>query len=879
MMTLTDFRDPFAATSPLSERRSSTHSDRSLSKRLMQKIDGKTTKTSIRVSTADSAKKKESRDRSSTLPSRGRYVSELNHESFHVPDLLVCRTPKDATEGYQALRAVEPPWATSPSPSTPSTSSPRAAAHDRATPPKASPHGTITVRQPKSSKPGLPWSQTQGTTEQALLQAHKRVPSSSSTSHERPIVSGPTHASRPSTSSSIPTTSPTSSMFTSHYSTNSISSGLGSEQLVDVRYGTVTLQVPMSPSVPRTNPRPPPTTSLPPTPVNSSRPSSTSSPSHLSTEQHPLRSRSSTVASTSAVSFASSLSSLSFNSRPSPQEPPSVGAYDYPSLLNETLPVPGADEAILRRGSHSGSSSGSHKDSKDDHIPATDHTPRQTKGVLAPASRPLPSPPITLQGISILPKRERVLSTSSSITSEAGHPALLRKQRSFHNLSLHAPTPLKPTLRHYYSFEPASGQQQPGSASGELSSPPLPPLHSPLLFPVRSPPLPPTQDLPPLPSSASSSTGGKRGSIGKDSIASPRRKLFGTSKHDRERERERKQGLNNIDTISSVTHVPGIDSAGSSSQMQTSLSSSSSSWFDDRVSEPASASSTSPSAAHDVAQHIVPPAELLRLGATWERESEGRTRRAKSSWGSDGSRTSTAASSKGSLSRSTTGASNYGASPSSAPLVASPSSPGSKLPRSASLLSNSSSTPSFRSRTHNDTTTPPPHTCTPFPTGSSSGSNSKAHRGVPTGTLFILPPPPEPEADLYTSLSPPPPRRAPCSLARAATTQHVSSGLPPPPRRRTATASGALLASSPPSSASAAIALTSGSPPPTKGALIERKPSFLDMTSTRQSVTLDVPDLDGHDEPERDSFLELSRGMTSIETIRESTSSVDSFMQ
>jgi len=39
--------------------------------------------------------------------------------------------------------------------------------------------------------------------------------------------------------------------------------------------------------------------------------------------------------------------------------------------------------------------------------------------------------------------------------------------------------------------------------------------------------------------------------------------------------------------------------------------------------------------------------------------------------------------------------------------------------------------------------------------------------------------------------------------------------------------------------------------------------------TTRRSVSLDVPEK----EPERDSFLELSRGMDSIDTIRESEAS------
>jgi hypothetical protein len=94
----------------------------------------------------------------------------------------------------------------------------------------------------------------------------------------------------------------------------------------------------------------------------------------------------------------------------------------------------------------------------------------------------------------------------------------------------------------------------------------------------------------------------------------------------------------------------------------------------------------------DVAQHIVPPAELLRLGAKWERENESRNglRRTESSWGSqesNGSRASLGSSSRAHI-RSSAGEGSPPATGSS-----------STHPRSASLLSKASSAPSF-SRAH-----------------------------------------------------------------------------------------------------------------------------------------------------------------------------------
>lgn len=78
---LTDLTDPFISTSPLSDRRSSTHSDKSLSKRL---IHTKTTKSITRLPVGEpSPKRRESRDRSSTLPSRAKCVY-----SFTIPPIF-----------------------------------------------------------------------------------------------------------------------------------------------------------------------------------------------------------------------------------------------------------------------------------------------------------------------------------------------------------------------------------------------------------------------------------------------------------------------------------------------------------------------------------------------------------------------------------------------------------------------------------------------------------------------------------------------------------------------------------------------------------------------------------------------------------------------
>lgn len=298
-------------------------------------------------------------------------------------------------------------------------------------------------------------------------------------------------------------------------------------------------------------------------------------------------------------------------------------------------------------------------------------------------------------------------------------------------------------------------------------------------------------------------------------MTSPRRRLFGVNRH------ERKQELENVDT--NVTLPGQIQNSASSSA---SASASASSWFDERGvgSEPASASSTTTSIAQDVAQHIVPPAELLRLGAEWERERNGNgLRRAKSSWtgGTRGSSSKMGSSRSGEAHMGSNGG-------------------GSKLPRSASLLSKATSAPSFSSRADETAV---------------SVSASVGGGGASGGSR---------SADGHTSLSPPPPRRTQRSIVRNMTNTGFLS--PPPPRRA-------------PSSASAVV--------PPKGALIERKPSFLDMSS-RQSVTLDVPPpplplpLARHEhELERDSFLELSSREpgTTIETIRESMSSVDSFME
>lgn len=72
LMTLTD-TDPFSSAAPLNDRRLSAHSDKSLSRRLMQKIDGKSTKTNSRLPIGEGPRK-EGRDRSATLPARTRCV-------------------------------------------------------------------------------------------------------------------------------------------------------------------------------------------------------------------------------------------------------------------------------------------------------------------------------------------------------------------------------------------------------------------------------------------------------------------------------------------------------------------------------------------------------------------------------------------------------------------------------------------------------------------------------------------------------------------------------------------------------------------------------------------------------------------------------------
>ncbi|KAF8521290.1 hypothetical protein JB92DRAFT_1817334 [Gautieria morchelliformis] len=775
LMTLTDLPDPFASAIHLDERRSSAHSDKSL-RRFLQKIDGKTPKTSTRLPMGD-ASKKDSRARSTTLPSRA-------------------STSTDASEAYQSLRAVEPPWATSDhsEPHSKPLSAHRAAPRDNSKTVRGF-SGAVTLRQSKSSKPTLPWPPSPPAREKGSLQLHQRTHSSSSISKQYVTDSTRTHTRRPSTSSSVHT-SPSSLTSPSHLSFSS-GSPVDEPQVAIPSLGRASpasiQTMPTSIYGVRTNPRPPPTTGLPPTPTLAN-PSSLLPPS---TEERPLRSRSGTTA--SSISFASSLSSLSFDNRPSPQDPPVVGADGYPSLLNETLPVPGvpADHVAPRRNRNPTPSGDSnvHVPTPTPTSPRNDNPPNPPKAVF-PGTRPLPSPPVNMM------KRDRTLSVTSP-TSDAGRT--LRKQRSFHNTSLRAPTYPQPSLRHHNSYS----SLDPSARAGDHA-------RSPPLLPLRSPPLPPPQDMPPLPPPPVGTS--KHNSPGKDSgvTPSPRRKLFGTNRHDRQRDRERKQELDNVDT--SVPASAASPRHGSASSSGPALPSSS--WYDDRGagSEPPSASSSaSPSTMLDVAQHIVPPAELLRLGAKWERENESRNglRTTKSSWGSqesNGSHTSLA-SSRAPIQSS----GGEGSSP--APTSSS------MLPRSASLLSKASSTPSF----------------------------SRA-RGPPLELSFGPAVPP----DSHTSLSPPPPRRQ-RTISRPSQ-QVASSALPPPPPLHGA-----------PSVSSATM--------PPKGALVQRKPSFLDMTTSRQSVTIDVPDPTEREEYERDSFLELSRGMNSIETIRESVSSMDSFMQ
>ena len=80
---LTDLTDPFISTSPLTDRRSSTHSDKSLSKRLIHKIDPKAAKSITRLPLGEpSPKRRESRDRSSTLPSRAKCVYSFTILSY-----------------------------------------------------------------------------------------------------------------------------------------------------------------------------------------------------------------------------------------------------------------------------------------------------------------------------------------------------------------------------------------------------------------------------------------------------------------------------------------------------------------------------------------------------------------------------------------------------------------------------------------------------------------------------------------------------------------------------------------------------------------------------------------------------------------------------
>ena len=735
------------------------------------------------------------------------------------------RISVDLSEANPPLRAVEPPWATSDQLETYSMTSPRAS-KDLSKSMRGTSSGP-TLRHSKSSKAALPWPQTQVAEEQGSLRPHRRKNSFSS-ANEPLTDPRRNHATRPSTSSSMQTSrTPTMSM--SHLSVNYDRPISGQRQPAGVSHSaTPSLSEASATSLPilpthavRTTPRPPPTAELPPTPTTpqTSGSSLPARPHLLSppfSEHHPLRSRSGTAASASSVSFASSLSTLSFNSRPSPQDPPVAGASDYPSLLNETLPVPrGEEDTMLRRGNNFGLSMGSHNDSKakgpavppKDNLTRHDQTPMPAKTVL-PKGRPLPRP---LSPSGTVGKRER---TMSAVTSPSDGGKTLRKQRSFHNTSLNAPAPLKSTLRHYNSFDP-SVVSMPGFEE-QARSPPLPPLGSPSLS------LP--QDLPPLPPLLTGVA--KRASAGKDSIpsSSPRRKLFGANKHDRDKERgkERRHELDHVDTsiIPMSASSPGLSTTSSTALANTS------SWFDDRGtgSEPASASSvSSPSTGHDVAQHIVPPAELLRLGAAWQQEGDCKNglRRTKSSWGSrdsDISHTSNESSS------SKTPIQNP-VRKSSSPLPSSTS----KLPRSTSLLYKTNSAPSF-SRPH----------------------------GAPPDLSFApssSPLPPE----SYTSLSPPPPRRQKRSISRLPL--QSSSGYPP---RRTPSSS----------------AMSSRSMPP-KGALIERKPSFLDMSATSQSVTIDVPEVIPSDQEEYEpgSFLELSRGMDSIDTIRESISSLDSFMQ